>query len=214
MIVSAHQINFLPGVSVVERIAKADAVIWLDQAQYVRHSFVNRNRLRDGKWLTVPVDEHDTYAPINQVRIADDTFRAREKIARTLEYELGRETARPFTRELRRPYKLLAGLNFALIQRLFEALDIQVEHHLQSMLDRGHPIPVWSDDDDPMVPVRERYAAMAEQLGATIWLTGPSRHYGEDWRFNAAGIRIETHEHYGPNPSALELLRNIRIEAA
>lgn len=191
----------------IERIRRADAVIWLDEAQYVRHSFVNRNRLSDGQWMTIPVDEHDTFAPINQVRIADPTGRAREKIARKLEYELGRETAAPFATELRRPYELLAGLNHALIRRLFEALDIRVEHHFQSMLDKGHSVPVWSEDDDPMVPVRERYADMAAQLGATVWLTGPSAQFGEEWRYSARGIRIETYEHEGSNPSALELLR-------
>ena len=78
---SAHQLNWMPGCSVVERLRRADVVIWLDAAQYVRHSFVNRNRLADGGWMTIPVDERDTFAPINRVRIADPTGRAREKIA-------------------------------------------------------------------------------------------------------------------------------------
>lgn len=207
MRVTAHQLNWLPGCSVIERIRRADAVIWLDEAQYVRHSFVNRNRLSDGKWMTIPVDEHDTFAPINRVRIADPTGRFREKIARRLEHELGAAAA-PFAEELRRPYELLAGLNHALIRRLFAALDIHVEHHFQSMLDKGHSVPVWSEDDDPMVPVRERYADMAAQLGATVWLTGPSAQFGEEWRYSARDIRIETYEHRGANPSALELLRS------
>jgi hypothetical protein len=206
MIVTAHQLNFAPGLSVIERIRRADVVIWLDAAQYVRHSFVNRNRLSDGQWMTVPVAECDTYAPINRVRIADPTGRAREKIARRLEHELG-DAAAPFARELRRPYEMLAGLNYALIQALFEVLDIRVEQHLQSMLDPGHAIPVWSESDEPMLPVRERYADMAAQLGASVWLTGPSRHFGEEWRYAARGIRVETYEHEGANPSALELLR-------
>ena len=208
MICTAHQLNFIPGCSVIERIRRADAVIWLDEAQYVRHSFVNRNRLNDGKWMTIPVDEHDTFAPINRVRIADPTGRAREKIARRLKHELGADLAAPFALELRRKYELLAGLNYALIQRMFDALDIHVEQHFQSMLDPGHAVPVWSEDDsDPMVPVRERYADMAAQLGAEVWLTGPSRHFGEEWRYAARGIAIDTYEHVGPNPSALELLR-------
>src|SRR5438105_10869146 len=105
-VVTGHQLNFLPGVSVINRLAAADIVVWLDCAQYVRHSFVNRNRLSDGQWMTVPVNEHDTYAPINRVRIADPTGRAREKIARRLEHEFG-EFAAPFAEELRKPYELL-----------------------------------------------------------------------------------------------------------
>jgi hypothetical protein len=207
MIVSAHQLNFLPGCSVIERLRRADAVIWLDAAQYVRHSFVNRNRLADGAWMTIPVDEHDTFAPINRVRIADPTGRAREKIARRLEHELG-DAAAPFAHELRRPYEMLAGLNYALIQRLFQALDIHVDQTFQSLLDPHHAIPVWTEDDSEMPPVKERFADMAAQLGATVWLSGPSRHFGEEWRFAARGIAVQTYQHEGPNPSALELLRD------
>lgn len=203
---TAHQLNFVPGLSVIERIRRADIVIWLDAAQYVRHSFVNRNRLSDGAWMTIPVAEHDTYAPINRVRIADPTGRAREKIARKLEHELGAAAA-PFALELRRRYELLAGLNYALIQRLFVALDIHVEQHFQSMLDPGHSVPAWSDDDDDLLPVRERFADMTAQLGADVWLSGPSKHHGDAQRFTDRGIAIEYFAHTGPNPSAVELLR-------
>lgn len=203
---TAHQLNFLPGVSVIDRCRRADVVIWLDRAQYVRHSFVNRNRLRDGVWMTIPVSEHDTYAPIDQVRIADPARRQRMKIARRLEMELG-DAAAPFAYELRRPYELLAGLNHALIVRLFDALHIDVDHKFQSMLDPLHAVPAWSNDDDDLIPVRERFASMAAQVNASVWLSGPSRRHGDVQAFAEHGIRIEYHEHEGPNPSAVELLR-------
>lgn len=207
MICTAHQLNFAPGVSVIDRIAAADVVIWLDCAQYVRHSFVNRNRLSDGQWMTIPVNEHDTYAPINRVRIADPTGRTREKIARRLEHELG-EAAAPFAEELRKPYELLIGLNYALVQRLFEALGITTRQVFQSMLDPHHPMPVVSEDEAELLPVRERFADMAAQLGASVWLSGPSKHHGPAWRYGDHGIRLDYFEHHGPNPSAIELLRN------
>lgn len=214
VIVTAHQLNFLPGVSVIERIRRADAVIWLDAAQYVRHSWVNRNRFSpDEKYMTVPVNEHDTYAPINRVRIADPQGHAREKIARTLEHRLGRNAA-PFAAELRRGYQLLAGLNHALIGRLLDELGIRVEHHFQSMLDPLHAVPAWSASDEPLEPVRERFADMAAQLGATVWLSGPSRHHGDPASFAAQGIRIDYYEHGGPNPCAVDLVRGRLAEAA
>jgi len=196
---------------VIERIRRADAVIWLDAAQYVRHSFVNRNRLSDMVWMTVPVDVHDTFAPINRVRIADPTHRHREKIARKLELALGEETARPFAEELRRSYQLLAGLNIALIRHLLDALGISVEQHFQSHLDPLHAVPAVSDDEEELIPVRERYADMAAQLGASVWLSGPSRQHGEEWRFTSQGIAIETYDHDRPNPSAVELLKGVRV---
>jgi hypothetical protein len=114
VVCSMHQLNFLPGASVIDRLRRADVVVWLDGAQYVRHGFVNRNRFPDGHWMTVPVNEHDTFSPINRVRIADPGGRACAKIARTLEHRLG-APRRPYAAELRKPYRLLAGLNHALI---------------------------------------------------------------------------------------------------
>ena len=108
---------------------------------------------------------------------------------------------------LRKPYEMLAGLNYALIQRLFDVLGIQVEQTFQSMLDPLHAVPVWSENDEAMLPVKERFADMAAQVGADVWLSGPSRHFGEEWRFAARGIRIDVYEHEGPNPSAIEMLR-------
>ena len=80
VVVTAHQMNFLPGVSVIERVRRADLVIWLDETQFERHSFVNRNRLRPaGSWLTIPVQDGDHFAPINRVRIADPDGSARRE---------------------------------------------------------------------------------------------------------------------------------------
>ncbi len=136
MIVTGHQLNFLPGLSVIEKIRAADAVVWMDEMQYERHGFVNRNRLADGTPMVVPVAEHDTYAAINRVRIGDPTGRGREKIARTLEQKL-RAAAEPYARELRRPYRLLAGLNASLLRHLTRDLNIETEQHYQSHLGAG-----------------------------------------------------------------------------
>ena len=38
MIVTGHQLNFLPGVSIMRKIESADCVIWMDLMQYRRHS--------------------------------------------------------------------------------------------------------------------------------------------------------------------------------
>lgn len=216
VVVSAHQLNFLHGCSVIERIRQADIVIWLDETQFERHSFVNRNRLTaDGPWLTVPVNEHDHFAPINRVRIADATGRARAKIARTLELTFG-DIAAPFATELRRPYELLAGLNQALVEQLLRALDIRVLHRFQSHLDRAHALPVVRDDDEDLTPVRQRFAEMAAQLGATVWLTGPGGHHCGEEVFAERGIRVETFawERGRPNPSAITMVRERMAVAA
>jgi hypothetical protein len=94
------------------------------------------------------------------------------------------------------------------MQRLFAALDIQVEQHFQSMIDPLHSIPVWSPDDEPMLRVKERFANMTAAIGGTVWLSGPSRHHGSLEQFDRHGIAVEYFHHSGPNPSALEQIRD------
>ena len=205
MIVTGHQLNTLPGVSVMRKVSVADAVIWMDQMQYRRHGWVNRNRFSDGTMFTIPVAEHDTFAPINEVHIADPTNRLREKAARTLEMKLGEEIAAPYAREIRRPYRLLAGLNAALLRHLVADLGIQAEEHYQSHLGAGR-----YDDTS------EGLAEMVAELGGTVWLSGPSgRNYLDERPFTARGIQVRFFDYEGDtNPTAVELLKKrIRVAA-
>lgn len=196
MVVTGHQVNFLPGMSVIEKIRAADACVWMDEMQYARHGFVNRNRLSDGTWLTIPVAEHDTFAPINRVRIGDPTGRGREKVARTLEHKLG-DAAAPFTAEIRRPYQLLVGLNARLLRLLLDALAIHVEEHFQSHLRAGR-----------YEATSNGLAEMVAELGGTVWLSGPSgRNYLDETPFAERGIEVRYFEYEGENPSAVEMLR-------
>ncbi len=198
MIVTGHQLNFLPGLSVLEKVRFADAVVWMDEMQYERHGFVNRNRLADGTKLVVPVAEHDTFAAINRVRIGDPTGRGREKIARSLEWQLGAAAA-PFARELRRPYRLLAGHNAALLGHLTRALEVRTEQHYQSHLGAGR-----------YEATSNGLADMVAELGGTVWLSGPSgRNYLDEQPFEQRGIEVVYFDWQGDNNcSAVELVRD------
>jgi hypothetical protein len=195
----------------MEKIGAADAVILMDGMQYVRHGFVNRNRLSDGAWLTIPVDEHDTFAPINRVRIADPTFHARKKIAKTLRYALG-TAGEPYALELLKPYRLLVGLNYQLLRLLMADLGITTAPHFQSHLDSGHAVPVADSppDEVDLLPARERLAMMVEEIGGTVWLSGPSgNRYLNEEPFHERGIEVRYFDwpEGTPNPSAIEALR-------
>lgn len=202
MIVTGHQVNFLPGLSVIEKIQVADVCVWMDEMQYERHGWVNRNRLANGTVMTIPVAEHDTFAAINRVRVGDPTGRGREKVARSLEHRLG-DAAAPYARELRRPYQLLVGLNAALLHHLFADLDIVVEQHFQSHLGAGR-YEVTSNG----------LAEMVAELGGTVWLSGPSgRNYLDEQPFEERGIEVRYFDWTGSeNHSAIERVRE-RLQA-
>lgn len=195
MVVTGHQLNFAPGLSVISKIQAADSVIWMDVMQYERHGFVNRNRLANGSWMTIPVSDADTFKPINEVHIADPSGRAREKVARTLDYALGKGNA--FSGEIRKPYRLLAGLNERILALMFDALGVDTAQHTQSRLESGS----YGDTSEGL-------AEMVAEVGGTVWLSGSSgRRYLDETPFTARGIEVRYWQHDGPNPSALELLR-------
>jgi len=183
----------------MERVAAADAVIWMDTMQYECYGFVNRNRFTDGAWMTVPVDSRDLFAPINRVRISDPTFRVRRKITKTLRYALG-EAAEPYAGELLKPHGLLVGLNYQLLRLLLADLRIETAQHFQSHLAAG----------TGEQPDRERLAMMVEEIGGTVWLSGPSgNRYLNETPFHERGIEVRYFDwpEGTPNPSAIEGLR-------
>ncbi len=58
MILSAHQPAYLPWLGYLHRIAISDQFVILDDVQFEKNSFTNRNRINIGgkaSWLTIPV---------------------------------------------------------------------------------------------------------------------------------------------------------------
>ena len=57
-IVAIHQPNFLPWIGYFYKIVKSDIFVFLDNVQYTKNSFINRNKIKTSQgemWLTVPV---------------------------------------------------------------------------------------------------------------------------------------------------------------
>ena len=199
MIVTAHQVNFLPGVSVVTKIAAADVVICEDELQFTR-GYENRNRLPNGKWITVPVEYGSVGEPLNRVRIAARGEHGRgwqQQMVTQIRRAWPNETAERVCREILRPYRQLIGLNAALLRILCDALEITTEWQFQSHLEAGHYSEFASD----------RLADMVSELGGDIYLSGPSgRNYLDEKPFEARDIEVRYWEHDGANPCALELV--------
>lgn len=201
LLVSAHQPNLLPGVSVVDKIRAADAVIWLDEVLYSPHGWTNRNRLPNGGWLTVPVESGAGQLPINRVRISEHG-QWRRKAARSLTeawpHSLAAEQAAAI---VLRPYRLLVGLNMALLQSVLPDGPLWA---FQSHLDGGRAVTAVSDRPAELAPISVRLAMMVEEVGGTTYLSGPSgRNYLDERPFRQRGLKVEYWSHTGPNPCAL-----------
>jgi len=76
MIATIHQPEYLPYLGFFDRIKKADVFIVLDNAQYQKNAFINRNKIKTSQgwqWLTVPVKKRESLKNINEMEI-DNNF--------------------------------------------------------------------------------------------------------------------------------------------
>ncbi len=210
-VVTAHQLNFLPGASVITKVAAADIVIWEDELEFTR-GYEHRNRLRNGKWMTVPVEYGSVGEPMNRVRIARQAEDGRgwrgpmaAAITRAWEHPAAKEIAHEIFAV---PHRQLLGLNQALMEILLRALEITTRQRFQSLLEAGHDWPGGEFNS-------ERLAAMVAEVGGTVYLSGPSgRKYLDEAPFAARGLEIRYWEHEGPNPCALALVGHAEAVAA
>jgi hypothetical protein len=211
VVVSGHQPGLLPYPGFFEKARAADIFVLCDRFQAVRHQFFNRNELADGTRITVPLDHESWGNEIRDCFIGNDP-RWRHKLCQTLRLHFG-EAASGYADVINRPWRKIAGLNVALIQVLALDLNVHTEWVHQSLLASGggNPLRAVSDDADELLPVSDRLAAMTEELGGTVWLSGKSGiGYLDEQPFNARGIRVEYVE--SPKaPSAIECLRSRRL---
>ena len=67
-----HQPEYLPWTHLFEKIKESDTFVFLDNVQYNRRSFQNRNqiKIRSGKkWLTIPIKKTSRFELISNIKI-------------------------------------------------------------------------------------------------------------------------------------------------
>ena len=76
MIISAHQPAYLPWCGYFQRISMSDVFVILDEVQFEKNSFTNRNQIKTSNgvfWLTVPVRlKGHLSSNIKQIEISDN----------------------------------------------------------------------------------------------------------------------------------------------
>jgi len=86
MILTAHQPQFFAGYAgYISKILESDVYLYMDDVDYEKGSFTNRNRIRNSQgwqWLTVPILK--PYGKIKDIRI-DNTKPWREKHLKSIE---------------------------------------------------------------------------------------------------------------------------------
>ena len=143
MLIAIHQPEHLPWVGFFEKMLRADIFVVLDNVQFSKGDFQNRNRVKGpggAQWLTVPV-VHKFSQKINEVKVVDNN-NWRAKHWKTLVSCYGRAThfdrfATMFENFYSQSWVNLADLNVAALELIARAFGIEKKWVFASELAAG-----------------------------------------------------------------------------
>jgi hypothetical protein len=192
MILSAHQPQFLPWLGYFDKIAKADVFILMDDVQYKKNEWQNRNKIKTAQgphWLTVPV-HYDFGQLIKQIKLnEEDPWR--KKNLRTWEQSYAKTPHfllyKKFMESLHaRPWENLADINSQCVREVCGFLNIKTKMVSSS------DVPVEGKST-------ERLVNLCKALKADVYFSGAGgRDYLDLSLFEQAGIRVEFQTYHHP----------------
>lgn len=182
-LLSAHQPVYLPGLILFHKIALSDVFVLLPDVQFQRHSWQQRNRVRNGKeaiFLSVPVRKSGNLSrTIRQTEIAPEPWR--KKHLTTLKQVYGK---RPYFEAyfpaiealISADYANLSDLNCTLIRHFCEVLALETEI-------------VDSAELDHEGENQERLISLCQATDADAYISNVgAASYVDEAGFSAAGI--------------------------
>jgi len=192
MRVAIHQPQFLPWLGYLDKIDRADLFVVLDNVQFKKNEWQNRNRIRTAQgwqWLTVPV-LHRFGQRVNEVLI-NQTSDWQVKHVHALEMHYSRAAHRDrfldgLRHIYRRPWQELAALNLAVLEWLLDSFGIKTPLRLASgMTLREEPT--------------DRLIDICRAVGATHYLAGAGASgYMDVARFETSGLALERQDFRHP----------------
>lgn len=193
MIVSIHQPAHLPWLGYFDRIASSDVFVFLDNVQFEKNSFTNRNRIKTPSgplWLTIPVVTHGHRQNLFDIRI-DEKQPWQKKQLRSIAQNY--RNALCFDDRMAklealydRPAEGLA--EFCHRQLLFWLKELGIS----TPVVRASELTVQGHKSDLVL-------ALCQHLGATTYLSGPlGRNYLQEDDFERAGIAVRYHQYAHP----------------
>ncbi len=193
MIVAVHQPQYLPWLGYFDKIRIADVFCYLDNVQYKKNEWQNRNRIKTAQnwqWLTVPV-HYRFPQKINEVEINNSVnWKKKHLQALITNYSKApyfKDYITPLEDLFTKDWELLSEFNIGLLERLREFLNLHDKPAIpaSSMVLR----------DDPT----ERLIDICKAVGADTYLAGQDgRTYMDLERFRANGITVITQEFKHP----------------
>lgn len=212
MIVTIHQPQYMPWLGYFDKISKADIFVLLDDVQFKKNEWQNRNRIRTAQgwqWLTVPV-QHDFGIKINELRI-DNKTPWRMHHLKALELNYGKslyfnEIYSAIEKVLTNEWEYLGELNVELVKVFISLLGIKTKIVLSS---------AYQTVDHKTL----RLVDLCKQLGADTYLSGEGGSaYLDEEQFKAQDIKIIVQKYEHPiypqlwmNKDVMEFITHLSI---
>jgi hypothetical protein len=194
--VAIIQSNYIPWKGYFDIINQVDEFILLDDVQYTRRDWRNRNMVKTGnglQWLTIPVNVKDNYlAKINEVTIADKQWPVKhwavikQNYAKAAYFKQYREVFEELYLQTQEEY--LSGVNYRFIAAMNNLLGITTKIS-------------WSTDFGAPEGKNERLVELCKKAGANEYISGPAaKDYLNEELFNAQQIQVTWMDYSGYKP--------------
>ena len=184
------QPSYIPWRGVFHQIQKADVFVFYDDAQYDKHGWRNRNRVKGpagGQWLTIPVKAKGNViegTPINQISICREQKWGRKHW----------ETIRQLYRKTPHFARYAPDVEEFLLSdpENLAGFTIRLTEYLARELGIVHTRFVLSSQLPSQGAKTDRLLGILKAVGATHYISGPAaRSYLEEDKLAAAGISLE-----------------------
>jgi len=215
-IVAIHQPNYLPWAGYFYKIMSSDTFVFLDNVQYEKNSFINRNRIKTpqgASWLTVDVITKKRFGqPINDVEI-NNRVSWNRKHWKTISQNYSKASFFDSYKEIfentyQRKWEKLVDLNKYLIISICDVMGIEDTNFINAS-----ELDVYGKGTELLINI-------CKILRADVYLSGfGGAKYMEEDAFRSKGINLkyydfkhpEYNQQFGefiPNLSVADLLFN------
>jgi ribosomal protein L31 len=194
MIATIHQPQYLPWLGYFDKMARADLFIVLDNVQFKKNEWQNRNRIKSPEgwqWLTVPVYQQHGQL-IREVKINNSVDWLRKQLnALQQNYK-------------KAPYyqTYMPGVEQVLMHQYDSLLDITMSfiHQIRDWLEIDTQMIMASETDDVVKSTgTERLVELCLAYGADTYLSGQGgQNYCDFAMFEEHNIMIEVQDYQHP----------------
>ncbi len=187
------QSNYIPWKGYFDLINMVDEFILLDDVQYTRRDWRNRNLIKTAngtRWITIPVQAKGKYLQkINEVRVSDPLWGTKHWAAIVQSYARARcfKQVAPVLEPcfLERGEEFLSRINFRLIRAICGFLGIKTRLS-------------WSTDYRHEEGRNERLISLCKCVGAVRYVSGPSAEaYMDKAQWAGNGIAVSFIDYSG-----------------